>query len=176
MESYRFYCVYLYEVAPNKCVSWATFCKLQFTLPFKYQVKKPCSLYYFLSVMKWKKTNKEVWSIIIASRVTDRMNQEISNMFHIVSTLSDRVQTFLCKYANMAKKWQQCRVNGSSCKKSPQPSYIALFLSIYHLFEQRCKKSPSTLILSSFFLSIVFSNKDETFLFLRVIWIFLHKK
>ena len=104
------------------------------------------------------------------------MNQEISNMFHIVSTLSDRVQTFLCKYANMAKKWQQCRFNGSSCKKSPQPSYIALFLSLYRLFEQKCKKSSSILILSSFFLSIVFSNKDETFLFLWVIWIVFVKK
>ena len=84
-----------------------------------------------------KQTKKEVWSIISASRVTDRMNQEIINLFHIVSTLPDRVQTFLCKYANMAKKWQQCRFNGSSCKKSPQPSYIALFLSLYCLFEQR---------------------------------------
>ena len=33
-----------------------------------------------------KQTKKEVWSIISASRVTDRMNQEIINMFHIVST------------------------------------------------------------------------------------------
>ena len=30
------------------------------------------------------KKNKEVWSIISASMVTDRINQEIINMFHIV--------------------------------------------------------------------------------------------
>ena len=88
------------------------------------------------------------------------MNQEISNMFHIVSTLSDRVQTFLCKYANMAKKWQQCRFNGSSCKKVPSAliycpllislssfwtkmqkklinPHIVLFFPLYCLFEQR---------------------------------------
>ena len=151
---------------------------LQIAIYTSIQIPSEKALFIILLFVSYevKKTNKEVWSIIIASRVTDRMNQEISNMFHIVSTLSDRVQTFLCKYANMAKKWQQCRVNGSSCKKSPQPSYIALFLSIYHLFEQRCKKSPSTLILSSFFLSIVFSNKDETFLFVWVIWIVFAKK
>ena len=92
-------------------------------------------LLFVISEVK-KQTDKEAWSIISASRVTDRMNQEIIDMFHIVSTPFG-VQTFLCKYANMAKKWQQCRFNGSSCKKSPQPSHIALFLSLYCLFEQR---------------------------------------
>ena len=143
---------------------------LQIAIYTSIQIPSEKALFIILLFVSYevKKTNKEVWSIIIASRVTDRMNQEISNMFRIVSTLSE-FKLFLCKYANMAKKWQQCRVNGSSCKKSPQPSYITLFLSLYRLFEQKCKKSSSIL-------SIVFSNKDETFLFLRVIWIFLHKK
>ena len=136
IESYGFYCVYLYEVAPNKCVSWATFCKLQFTLPFKCQVKKLCSLYYFLSFMKWKK-QKQRGMIHYFSFQGYRSN-EPGNYQYVSYCLNPLgVQTFLCKYANMAKKWQQYRFNGSSCKKSPQPSYIALFLSLYCLFEQR---------------------------------------
>ena len=97
-------------------------------------------------------------------------------MFHIVSTLSDRVQTFLCKYANMAKKWQQCRFNGSSCKKSPQPSYIALFLSLYRLFEQRCKKArqPSYCPLFSSLLS--FRTKMKLSYFYGSSELFLQKK
>ena len=59
---------------------------LQIAIYTSIQIPSEKALFIILLFVSYevKKTNKEVWSIIIATRVTDRMNQEIINMFHIV--------------------------------------------------------------------------------------------